>query len=625
MASAAHDGEGMAGDDFHDGPLAIKDHAVIGDRRTAALVGADGAIVWYCLPHYAGKPVFGAVLDQARGGYWRIGPATSLGGAQRYQPGSTTLVTTWDLSGGQLELTDTMAWPWDERQESEGGPDGRVIVRRLRCTHGSVRIQLDYRPRKDFDAISPLHRESTEVVTSFEGQPLSLWVSHVVEITPEGVSLCTELAAGEEVWSVLAWGEEVPQSWSATRAESMMTTATTYWQSWAQSLPHLPTDLHNHRCHALTLKLLTYAPTGSPVAAPTSSLPERLGGDRNWDYRYCWVRDAALCVSVLSQIGDLATGRRYMDCLTTYRSSTESPLQVVYGVEGELDLPEYQRWDLDGYRESRPVRIGNRACGQRQLDSLGFFVDSALTYLQCGGEWTQNHWEMVYRAAEYTLTHWQLPDSGLWEYLEERHYVSSKVMSWVALDRACRIAEHIGKTERVQEWRDGQEAIHADVLQHGWNNARQAFTECYESETLDASALLIPLMDFLPVDHPQVTATVAQIQSELTVDGFVYRSRNRIDGPIDDREGAFLPCSCWLAMVMTKSGRLDEAQAILDQVAATTGEVGILSEQADPSDRSQLGNLPLVFSHAEYLRACLMVQQQREAGSPATDRQGEEP
>ena len=397
-----------------------------------------------------------------------------------------------------------------------------------------------------------------------------------------------------------------------SRAAAEMAAADAYWQDWVTSLPQLPTDLHQHRCHALLLKLLTYAPTGSPVAAPTSSLPERLGGGRNWDYRYSWVRDAALCISVLSQIGDLASGRRYMDCVVTYRSSTDSPLQVVYGVDGELDLPEHERWDLTGYRDSRPVRVGNRACGQRQLDSLGFFVDSALTYLECGGEWTDDHWEMVHRAADYTADNWQLPDSGLWEHMAERQYVSSKVMSWVALDRACRIAEHIGNTERVELWRREQKEIHADVLRYGWNDDRQAFTECYENDTLDASALLIPLMGFLPVDHPRVTATVSKIQDELTIDGFVYRSRNRIDGDIEEREGAFLPCSCWLAMVLAMSDRVEEAQSILDQVTAVSGDTGILSEQVDPTDRSLLGNLPLVFSHAEYLRACLMVQRHRQ-------------
>jgi GH15 family glucan-1,4-alpha-glucosidase len=480
-----------------------------------------------------------------------------------------------------------------------------------------VPVQVTYQPRNDFDPSAPLQWTSLGVTTSVAGRSLALWTCHDVQTSPEGVSLQANLAAGQEYWSVLSWGEEDQRPWSASRAAAEMATATGYWQDWVKSLPHPAADLRQHRCHALILKLQTYAPTGSPVAAPTSSLPERLGGDRNWDYRYAWVRDAALCVSVLSQIGDLETGRRYMDCLATYGSSTESPLQVVYGVDGELSLPEHKRWDLAGYRESRPVRTGNRACGQRQLDSLGFFADSALTYLQCGGEWTEDHWTMVRRAADYTMDHWQLPDSGLWELLEERHYVSSKVMSWVALNRAMSIAERIGVTAGVDEWRHARDDIHADVLRNGWSATRQAFTACYEDDSLDASALLIPLMGFLPVDHPQVTATVERIQAELSVDGFVYRSRNRIDGPVGDREGAFLPCSCWLAMVLAMSNRLEEAQDILDQVASLAGDVGILSEQVDPADRTLLGNLPLVFTHAEYLHACLILQKQREAEASA--------
>jgi GH15 family glucan-1,4-alpha-glucosidase len=224
---------------------------------------------------------------------------------------------------------------------------------------------------------------------------------------------------------------------------------------------------------------------------------------------------------------------------------------------------------------------------------------------------------MVRRAADYTMDHWQLPDSGLWELLEEQHYVSSKVMSWVALNRPMSIAERIGVTAGVDEWRHARDDIHADVLRNGWSATRQAFTACYEDDSLDASALLIPLMGFLPVDHPQVTATVERIQAELSVDGFVYRSRNRIDGPVGDREGAFLPCSCWLAMVLAMSNRLEEAQDILDQVASLAGDVGILSEQVDPADRTLLGNLPLVFTHAEYLHACLNLQKQREAEASA--------
>lgn len=598
--------------DPYDGPLAIADHAVIGDRRTAALVAADGAIVWYCLPHYAGTPVFGALLDPARGGFWRMGPACSRPGTQGYEPDSMTLVTSWELPTGALTLTDTMAWPWDDRRATDGGPDGRVILRRLRCLRGSAQVQIAYWPRNDFDTPGSLQGASVGVTSFVEGRNQTLWTSHDLQTSPVGASLQANLAAGQEIWSVLSWGEEIQQPWSATRAEAEMAAATAYWQNWVHALPRPAADLDQHRCHALILKLQTYAPTGSPVAAPTSSLPERLGGDRNWDYRYAWVRDAALCVSVLCQMGDLATGRRYMDCLATYGSSTESPLQVVYGVDGELSLPEHKRWDLTGYRQSRPVRTGNRACGQRQLDSLGFFVDSALTYIQCGGEWTEDHWTMVHRAADYTMDQWQLPDSGPWELPEERHYVSSKVMSWVALDRAISIAERTGATARVGDWRCARDAIHADVLDKGWNTARQAFTECYEGDTLDASALLIPLMGFLPIDHPQVSDTVTRIQEELTVDGFVYRSRDRMDGPVEKREGAFLPCSCWLAMVLAMSNRLEEAQAILDHVASVAGNAGILSEQVDPVSRELLGNLPLIFSHAEFLRACLLVRAQRD-------------
>lgn len=302
--------------------LAIADHAVIGDRRTAALVAADGAMVWYCLPHYAGLPIFGTILDAERGGFWRLGPDPATPGSQRYEPGSAALITSWRLSGASLELTDVMAWPWDDRHGHEGGPNGRVVLRRLRCTQGTARIRIEYEPRVAFTPLSSLYEEASGLTTWFDGQPLTVWTSLPMSPANHEATLSTELSAGQEIWSVLSWGEEVRTPWTVERAETELRAMAAHWRGWLTSLSDVPTSAPALLPHAILLKLLTYAPTGSPVAAPTSSLPERLAGDRNWDYRYSWVRDAALCISVLCQLGDLATGRRYMDCLATYGSSS---------------------------------------------------------------------------------------------------------------------------------------------------------------------------------------------------------------------------------------------------------------------------------------------------------------
>jgi GH15 family glucan-1,4-alpha-glucosidase len=336
-------------------------------------------------------------------------------------------------------------------------------------------------------------------------------------------------------------------------------------------------------------------------------LPERIGGDRNWDYRYSWVRDAALSVAILSRLGHTAASRRYMDCLTTYRSSTDSPLQVVYGIDGTLDLPEQKRWDLAGYAGSRPVRVGNRACSQRQLDSLGFFTDSALTYLENDGEWTAEHWDMVRRAADYTAANWQQPDSGIWEKLEERHFVSSKVMSWVALDRAVTIAQRTGQAP-PEHWRSALKTIHAEVMDRGWSERRQSFLQAYDGDELDASALLIPIMGFLPVDHSRVVATVDRIVDELAIDGFVHRYTPATDEPpLGEFEGAFLPCTFWLATVLAMAGQTGEARTILARAEAIADELGLFAEEVDVATRSFLGNTPLLFAHAEYVRAVIAI------------------
>ncbi len=302
-----------------------------------------------------------------------------------------------------------------------------------------------------------------------------------------------------------------------------------------------------------------------------------------------------------------------MDCLTTYRSSTESPLQIVYGVDGGLDLPEHERTDLAGYLGSLPVRTGNRGCSQRQLDSLGVFAECAWRYLQTGSDWRDGYWDMVRRAADYTASHWTEPDSGIWEMSVEQHFVSSKVMSWVCLDRAVRIAEETGHAAETDCWRETMEAIHAEVMERGWSERLGAFRQRYEADTLDASALLIGIMDFLPPDDPRLMATADQIAEDLAINGLVHRyvpaDKSGNDSlPLGEFEGAFLPCSFWLATVYARAGRTAEAEAILARVEATAGELGLFAEEVDARTGQSLGNYPLLFSEVEYVRAVLELE-----------------
>ena len=406
----------------------IARHGVVGDRRAAAMVAADGTIDWLCLPNYADFPVFGALLDADRGGAWRLGPSRAAVGRQTYRDRSAMLVTTWDLDAGTLELTDGMAWPWDNRGEADGGGDARVLIRRLRCVRGEADCALVLRPRRNFNRAAEVRAGPNGTTFAVGDLDLRLWTDRPLTLDKDSATGAFRLRAGEDAWFVLSAGDDADRrGWSATIARDELARADRYWRDWWERLRVDGPRADRVRRSALTVHLLSFAPTGSPVAAPTTSLPERTGGDRNYDYRYAWVRDASLVLATLARLGDTGAGQRYMDCLTTYRSSTDSPLQIDYGVDGAMDLPVVEWDDLAGYRGSRPVRVGNRACGQRQLDSLGHFVECALTFLEEGGEWRDRYWEMVRRAADYTADTWREPDSGIGESGVEAQYVSSKM------------------------------------------------------------------------------------------------------------------------------------------------------------------------------------------------------
>lgn len=590
----------------------IARHGVIGDRRTAALVAADGTLDWLCLPDYDGLPLFAALLDVDRGGSWRLGPPALLQGEQHYLDDTPVLVTRWQLPSGDLELLDAMLWPERDRPADRGS--ARTVLRRLRCTRGTAPFIADFDPRADFGPTAALRKQDGTLSGTVGAQPIRLWIWGA-PLPEDEARLTGELQEGETLWAVLqAGGEEPP--WSVARAEATLAETIAYWQRWGAGLDcghEWPQELGRS---ALLIHLLSYAPAGSLVAAPTTSLPERIGASRNWDYRYAWVRDASLSMAVLAMLGDPGSAGRYMDWLEGLCSSSPMPLQVVYGIHGEHDLPQHERDDLSGYRGSRPVRTGNRACGQRQLDSLGYLADCAWIYLQHGAPWHERYWSMIERAAHYTAAHWQEPGSGIWEMPEQQQFVSSKVMSWVVLDRAIRIAEQTGHGEATDHWRQVASRIHQEVCERGWSERLGAFRQRYGAEALDASALLIPLNGFLPHDDPRVVATVRRIEAELTIDGLVYRyDPRRTPGhasgpPLGAFEGAFLPCTFWLATVQAQQGRAAEAKATLERVRAAF-PLGLFAEELDTREGTALGNFPLLFSQVEYARALLALRTHR--------------
>ena len=577
----------------------IDAHGLIGDQRTAALVANDGSIAWCCLPDFDGDIVFGALLDRASGGSWRVGPAEAIPGEQRYVENTAVLETCWTQEDRELRLLDSMALASDA--DSDHTP---TFLRRLRCEKGACECVMDLSPRLNFKSGT----------SSF-----ALWTSHPgVARDYMAMDPCTfSLGEGDEFWVVLSWGSAPPRIDSVEQARIAMEETQSRWQRWAIRHPWFGP----HRAEVLAsqraIRLLGHARLGSQVAAPTTSLPEKLGGDRNYDYRYAWVRDSSLALAILAVFGDLPVAERYMDWLAARDPGGQMPLQVLYRIDGGTSAPERELDGVEGYAGSRPVRIGNHAVEQFQLDSLGYLADCALIYLQQGGAWKPAYSRMLDSVAEFTADHWRLPDHGIWELAEQRHYVSSKAMSWAALERACRIRERLGEPV-PSRWRSEQEAIHSDVMDRGWSEALQSFRQHYDADELDASTLLLSLMEFVPADHPRMVATVSAVQRDLQRGGFVWRFHPRSVGrpelPVQGMEGAFVPCAFWLASALARQGRSQEAQELIERVEASFAALHLFPEEFDPGARRALGNYPLLFSHAEHLRAIMDLAKSRPSG-----------
>lgn len=598
----------------------IHRHGAIGDRRTGALVAADGTLNWFCVPNFDGPPLFGTLLDPDCGGFCRFGPARASLGRQHYLDETAALVTSWPgvaRDDVTLELTDVMAWPADERPQS--AHDQRVIVRRLQAREAAA-VRFEAQPRWEFGGRAEEVRASPQGATfRFAAGQLTVWASFSVRIEAGAAIADLTIEAGDELWAVLGWNSQ-PGDWAPERATELFDAAVRYWRDWSASLKVDPAGARaaGLRRSAITVHLLTHAEHDSAAAALTTSLPERIGGDRNYDYRFAWVRDASLSLAMLARLGRVDEVQRYLDWLSGLDSATDSPLQICYRLGGETSLAEVELSAVRGYADSRPVRYGNRAARQRQLGSLAFFADCASIYVENGGPWQDKHWQLLRRAANYTCAHWHLPESGIWELAVIAHYVAGKVMSWVVLKRAEEIAQHTGHGEKSElaRWRMAAETIHAEVMEKGWSQSRNSFVQRYDLEALDAAALLIPLMEFLPADHPRVTATLAAIERELVIDGFVYRFEpNATLGgdqlPVGEFEGAFLPATFWFVHALAKAGRIDEAEAILKRCEAIAGEPGLFAEEADARRQTFLGNTPLLFAHVEYVRAAAEVARAR--------------
>jgi GH15 family glucan-1,4-alpha-glucosidase len=586
-------------------------HGVIGDRRTGALVAADGSINWLCVPDFDGVPIFGALLDPDRGGVCQLAPVGGGLGSQSYSGHTAILITTWENTPG-VEVADVMAWPSNDRLPESASQ--RIILRRLR-SQGASPIHFCFRPRRDFfpvpdtDIRHAPRSSASGTIFSFEDGLMGLWTSFPVTVTSGEVTADLTIAEGEEHWAVLGW-DALLDDWSITKASAAFNEAEAYWKEWSANMNVGAAGSRSvmiRRC-ALTVQLLSHAHHDSAIAALTTSLPERIGGDRNYDYRYAWIRDGSLALALLARVGKIGEARRYLDWLCGLGSSVAAPLQVCYRLDGGLQMEQEEVPGISGYENSLPVHCGNRAYRQEQLGAMGFFADCARIYLEHGGEWRNEFWDLLSRAANFTVRHWQEKDNGIWELPEKAHYVASRVMAWVLLDRAVKIGQMVGRTEEIAGWQRTVAEIHAEVMDKGWCEEQNTFRQRYDAEALDGATLLIPLMEFLPIDHPRIHGTLAALESSLLVDGLLHRfdPSQTLGGeqlPIGEFEGAFLPCVFWHAHVLAKMGRHREAETILERCDIIAGEVGLFAEEVDAKRDTFLGNTPLLFSHVEYARA----------------------
>jgi GH15 family glucan-1,4-alpha-glucosidase len=573
--------------------LRIEDYAVIGDTQSAALVGNDGSIDWLCLPRFDSGACFAALLGTPDHGRWLLRPAAPVRQTKRrYRGDSLVLETEFHTDEGVARVVDAMPvrtrWP--------------DLVRAVEGVKGRVKMRMELVIRFDFGSIVPWVRKVGNNILLAVGGPDALELRSPVPTRGEGMTTVAEfeVAAGDRVPFLLTWHASHEEPPTPADPLQQLDETQRYWQRWSDACTYQG-DWHEAVIRSLlTLKALTYEPTGGIVAAVTTSLPECIGGVRNWDYRYCWVRDATLCLYALLQGGYKEEAKAWTNWLLRSVAGSPDDLRTLYGVRGERRLPELELPWLPGYENSRPVREGNRAVEQLQLDVYGELMDAMYTARRVGLTDNENAWRVLRMQMKWLEHNWSQPDEGIWEVRgPRRQFTHSKVMCWVALDRAVKLVEQFGLHGPVDGWRAVRDRIHAEVCAKAWNPRRQSFTQFYGSDALDAALLLIPQVGFLPAKDPRVVKTVEAIQRELIFDGFVLRYRTddpAVDG-LPPGEGAFLPCSFWMADALAMIGRPDEARELFERLLTLRNDVGLLSEEYDPRTRRLVGNFPQAFSH----------------------------
>lgn len=575
----------------------IEDYGLIGDTQTAALVSTEGSIDWLCFPRFDSGACFAALLGHPNHGRWRITPGDHVRTVvRRYRGPSLILETEFTTDSGTVRLIDFMPIRGTE-------PD---VVRIVEGVAGDVPVQMELIVRFDYGSIVPWVRNIDGLWTATAG-PDSLSLKTPVPL--KGVNFATRsdfrVKAGQRVPFVLTWVPSHQRPRALPDPEAALDETLAWWTEWATHFKYEGRWKEQVLRSAITLKGLTFAPTGGIVAAATTSLPEKIGGVRNWDYRFCWLRDATFTLYSLINCGFLTEAGAWRNWLLRAAAGDPAKLQTMYGAAGERRLPELTLDWLPGYEASRPVRIGNAAVTQFQLDVYGEVIDALHVARHAGLEEDDSAWELEKVILEFVERAWREPDEGIWEVRgPQRHFVHSKVLAWVAFDRCIKSAEAFGLEGPVERWREVRQAIHDDVCANGYHEALGTFTQYYGATAVDASLLQIPLVGFLPCTDPRVRGTIAAVERELYQNGYLHRYKTRSDGDVDGLpagEGAFLACSFWLADIYMLQERFDEAHALFERLVSLTNDLGLLAEEVDVQTGRHLGNFPQAFSHVSLI------------------------
>jgi GH15 family glucan-1,4-alpha-glucosidase len=607
-----------------DGYLPIADYALLSDCHSAALVGRDGSIDWLCLPRFDSHAVFARILDP-EAGHWSIAPTDEDTTAERrYLPGTLVVETTFRTATGTARVTDAMLFRPGQRGHDVGQGSPHELVRLVEGVEGTVEMTMTLAPRPEYGLVRPLIRMTGESAARTFGGPNQIAVRGGAPISVADAAMHSTftLLEGDEHGFSLHWAavaDAAPEAAKPEEVRARIDDTIEAWRSWEAEHdvydgPHRELVRHSAR----VLKGLTYSPTGAIVAAPTTSLPETTGGERNWDYRFAWIRDASLTLEAL-YIG--ACSDEAVDFVSFMTSSAgggasaESSLQIMYGIGGEHDLTERELPHLRGWRDSKPVRVGNGAWSQTQLDVYGELLNSLHLYREQLGDLHPEIQQFVSDLADTAAARWQEKDQGMWEMRgDPLHHLSSKVLCWTALDRAVKLAPQLGEHAHVEAWETARDDIRAAVLERGWSEKRQAYAQAFGSDELDAAQLLMPLVGFLPADDPRMRSTIDAIADDLTEDGLVLRYRNEeglnADG-LEGEEGTFVICSFWLVSALAQAGEVDRAEALFDQLAGYANDVGLLAEEIDTANDELLGNFPQAFSHIGLITAAWQVDQAR--------------